>query len=263
MKPIAAALQGAQEIGFTVLTISISLVAVFIPLLMMGGIVGTAVPRIFGGAVGGDRGFDVVSLTTTPMMCAHLLKEHESHGRIYRAERARLSTGSSESVRADAATACCGIPRITLLVLAATIGLNVYLFVRVPKGFFPQQDNGRMQGTVLGDQDTSFQAMQGILLQMVKMVRGRPGRGHRDRVHRRQRRRRKHHQPGAHEYSVEAAVPSGRFRCTTSSSGCGRKLAGCAARHCICRPRRTCGWAGDRARRCISSPCAATICRIW
>ncbi len=172
MKPFAAALKGAEEIGFTVLTISISLVAVFIPLLLMGGIVG----RLF-------REFSVVlsvaiavsmlvSLTTTPMMCAHLLKEHVAHGWMYRTTERGFNW--IVDLYGRSLTRVLKHPAITLLVLAATIGLNAYLFVRVPKGFFPQQDNGRMQGTMLGDQDTSFQAMEGTLLQMVKIVEADP-----------------------------------------------------------------------------------------
>ncbi len=168
MKPMAAALRGSREIGFTVLTISTSLVAVFIPLLMMGGIVG----RLF-------REFSVVlsvaiavslaiSLTTTPMMCAHLLRQQRSHGRLYRANESvfnwilRIYSTTLDRVLRHS--------YITLVVLAATIALNVYLYIRVPKGFFPQQDTGRMTGTILGDQDTSFQAMQGVMLQMVKII---------------------------------------------------------------------------------------------
>jgi multidrug efflux pump len=163
MRPFAAALKGAEEIGFTVLTISISLVAVFIPLLMMGGIVG----RLF-------REFSVVLSVAigVSMMCAHLLKEHVAHGWMYlTSERAFnwiIDTYGRTLNRV------LRHPTITLLVLAATIGLNAYLFVKVPKGFFPQQDNGRMQGTILGDQDTSFQAMEGVLLQMVKIVQADP-----------------------------------------------------------------------------------------
>jgi multidrug efflux pump subunit AcrB len=168
MKPMEAALRGSREIGFTVLTISASLVAVFLPLLLMGGIVG----RLF-------REFSVVlsvaiavslavSLTTTPMMCAHLLRGHEKHGRIYLANERMFNWIVDQY--AKTLRVVLKHPVVTLLVLAATIGLNVYLFIRVPKGFFPQQDTGRMQGTILGDQDTSFQAMQDILLQMVKLV---------------------------------------------------------------------------------------------
>jgi multidrug efflux pump len=170
--PLAAALRGAREIGPTVFTISISLIAVFIPLLLMGGIVG----RLF-------REFAVtmsvaivismaVSLSTTPMMCAHLLKENEEHGWLYRtSERGfnwivRMYGRTLERVLQH--------PAITLAVLAVTIGLNVYLYIRVPKGFFPQQDNGRLNGTVLADQDTSFQAMQGNLLQLVNIVKADP-----------------------------------------------------------------------------------------
>jgi len=172
MKPFAAALKGAEEIGFTVLTISISLVAVFIPLLMMGGIVGRLFREfsvVLSVAIGVSM---VVSLTTTPMMCAHLLKEHESHGWMYRTTERGFNW--IVDMYGRSLNRVLLHPAITLLVLAATIGLNVYLFVRVPKGFFPQQDNGRMQGTILGDQDTSFQAMEGILLQMVKIVQADP-----------------------------------------------------------------------------------------
>jgi multidrug efflux pump len=172
MTPMVAAMRGAAEIGFTVLTISISLVAVFIPLLMMGGIVG----RLF-------REFSVtlsvailvsmlISLTATPMMCAHMLRGHESHGWIYRtSERAfewviGLYGRSLQRVLNH--------PFLTLAVLLMTIGLNVYLFIRIPKGFFPQQDNGRMQGTIIADQDASFQTMQDTLLRMVNIVQDDP-----------------------------------------------------------------------------------------
>lgn len=172
MGPFEAALQGAREIGFTVLSISVSLIAVFIPLLLMGGIVG----RLF-------REFAVtmsvailismaISLTATPMMCAHLLKSHESHGRFFHwSERAfnrmvqMYGRTLSVALRHSA---------ITLAVLLATIALNVYLFIHVPKGFFPQQDNGRIIGSVIADQDTSFQAMNRILLQMVDIVKSDP-----------------------------------------------------------------------------------------
>jgi multidrug efflux pump len=172
MKPFEAALKGAEEIGFTVLTISISLVAVFIPLLLMGGIVGRLFREfsvVLSVAIGVSM---VVSLTTTPMMCAYLLKEHEEHGWMYRTSERGFNWVVDMYGRS--LTRVLQHPAITLLVLAATIGLNVYLFVKVPKGFFPQQDNGRMQGTIIGDQDTSFQAMQAVVLQMVKIVQADP-----------------------------------------------------------------------------------------
>jgi multidrug efflux pump len=168
LTPVEAALKGAQEVGFTVLTISISLVAVFIPLLLMGGIVG----RLF-------REFAVtlsvaitvsmfISLTATPMMCAHLLKHQRSHGRLYQFSE-RAFAGLVNAYGRTLAIALRFRP-ITLLVLLATIALNVYLVVRVPKGFFPQQDNGRIQGTIQADQDTSFQSMDRIMLPMVNIV---------------------------------------------------------------------------------------------
>ncbi len=186
MKPFAAALRGAREIGSTVLTMSVSLIAVFIPLLLMGGIVG----RLF-------REFAVtmsvaitismaVSLTTTPMMCAHLLKEHTTHGWMYRTSERGFNW--IVGVYGRTLARVLRHPAITLGVLAATIGLNVYLFIHVPKGFFPQQDNGRLNGTIIADQDTSFQAMEGNLRRMVKIVQAGSGGGDGGRIHRRQRR---------------------------------------------------------------------------
>jgi multidrug efflux pump len=168
MPPFQAALKGAREIGFTVLSISTSLVAVFIPLLLMGGIVG----RLF-------REFAVtlsvaivvsmvVSLTATPAMCAHLLRVQHTHGWLYRTSE----RGFNWIVRAYGKTLS-GVlryPATTLAILLATIGLNVYLYIHVSKGFFPQQDNGRVMGAIQADQDTSFQAMDRILLQMIKIV---------------------------------------------------------------------------------------------
>ena len=155
----AAALRGAREIGFTVFTISVSLVAVFIPLLLMGGIVGRLF-REFAVTMSVAIAISmVISLTTTPMMCAYLLKEHESHGWLYRTSERAFNWIVNLYGRTLARVL--RHPAITLGVLLATIGLNVYLFIHVPKGFFPQQDNGRLNGTIIADQDTSFQAMEG------------------------------------------------------------------------------------------------------
>ena len=168
MTPMAAALRGAQEIGSTVLTISISLVAVFIPLLLMGGIVGRLF-REFAVTLSVAIGVSmVISLTATPMMCAHLLRKHETHGRLYLA----TEKGFNWVVRQYGKTLSVVLrhPAVTLLVLIAMIALNVSLFVRVPKGFFPQQDNGRIMGSIQADQDTSFQAMNDLLLGMDKIV---------------------------------------------------------------------------------------------
>jgi multidrug efflux pump len=174
MAPRDAALIGAKEIGFTVVSISVSLVAVFIPILLMGGIVG----RLF-------REFAVtlavaifvsmlVSLTTTPVMCAYLFKPHaaERHGWIYRANERVFDwiLGQYERslgwvLRHQA---------IVLTVAIVTMGATVYLYVRVPKGFFPQQDAGRLTGTIQADQDTSFQAMSRRVAQFVEVVKQDP-----------------------------------------------------------------------------------------
>ena len=174
MSPMQAALKGASEIGFTVLSISISLVAVFIPILMMGGIVG----RLF-------REFAVtlsvailvslvVSLTTTPMMCSRLLKHvrEENQGRLYRlSERGfqwvlRVYERSLTWVLEHSA--------LTLTVLLITIAGNFYLFYKVPKGFFPQQDNGTVFGGIQGSQDISFQAMQVATRRIINVVKSDP-----------------------------------------------------------------------------------------
>jgi multidrug efflux pump len=172
--PIEAALAGASEIGFTVVTISVSLVAVFIPILLMGGIVG----RLF-------REFAVtlsaaifvsmlVSLTATPMMCALLLRSHdqERHGAVYRA-----SERAFEWVLARYAAALrwvLGHQPLTLGVTLVTMAATIYLYVVIPKGFFPQQDVGRLNGTLIADQDTSFQAMEKRVKQFAEVVRQDP-----------------------------------------------------------------------------------------
>jgi multidrug efflux pump len=166
--PFAAALKGAKEIGSTVVTMSTSLVAVFIPLLLMGGIVGRLL-REFAVTLSVAIAVSmVVSLTATPMMCAHLLKGHETHGRLY-----NFVEDAFDAVVRLYGKMLSFVLRhsfVTLLVLLTTIGLNVYLFLHVPNGFFPQQDTGRMNGQILADQDTSFQSMDKILLQMVNIV---------------------------------------------------------------------------------------------
>jgi len=173
MRPLQAALLGAKEIGFTVLSISISLVAVFTPLLLMGGIVG----RLF-------REFAVtlsvailvslvVSLTTTPMMCSRLLKEKQEHGRLYHASERVFAWILSLYERS--LTWVLRHPAPMLLLLLITIGVNVYLLVIVPKGFFPQQDTGRLAGGIQGAQDSSFAAMRQRMVRFVDIVKSDPG----------------------------------------------------------------------------------------
>ena len=172
MRPFAAALKGAREIGFTVITISISLVAVFLPLLLMRGIVGRLF-REFAVTMSVAIGISLaVSLAATPMMCAHLLKPHDSPGRLYwwseRVFRAVVDA------YARTLTRVLRQPAITMAFLLATMGLNVFLFIHASKGFFPQQDNGRINGSIQADQDTSFQAMNGILLRMNAILKADP-----------------------------------------------------------------------------------------
>jgi multidrug efflux pump len=168
--PVQAAFLGAREIGFTVLSMSTSLVAVFIPILMMGGIVG----RLF-------REFAVtlsvaiavsllVSLTVTPMMCAKFLRsaDKEKHGRIYRFSEKFFDT--ILSLYSRSLKVVLRHQPLTLLITIATAALSVYLYIIVPKGFFPQQDTGRIQGSVQAAQDISFAAMKEKMTQFVTLI---------------------------------------------------------------------------------------------
>ncbi len=174
IKPMQAALRGAREMGFTVLSMSLSLIAVFIPVLMMGGIIG----RLF-------REFAVtlsiaivislvVSLTLTPMLASRWLKPRDEKppGRLGAwtdRSYARLLHGYDRSL-----TWALKHHRIMLLVFFATIGLNIYLYAIVPKGFFPQQDTGLMIGNIQADQSISFDAMANKLERVVKIVKANP-----------------------------------------------------------------------------------------
>ena len=180
---LEAALRGAREVGFTVLTISLSLVAVFIPLLFMGGAVG----RMF-------REFAmtlsiavmislVISLTTTPMMCAMLLKpqrnaaERQSVAQRSRGAVARglaRAQGALERAYGHALDWSLAAPWTVMAVLAVVVALNVYLFMAIPKGFFPEQDNGQLQGGLRADQSISSSALAEKLQQAVDIVRRDP-----------------------------------------------------------------------------------------
>lgn len=159
MAPLAAATRGGKEIGFTVLSISVSLIAVFIPILLMSGIVGRLFREFAVTLSVAIMVSMVISLTTTPMMCAYMLKEkgRESHGKLF-----VLSEWAFNFVVGLYARSLGWVlnhQRTTMLVTLSTIGFTIYLYVIVPKGFFPQQDTGRLMGNLLADQATSFQAM--------------------------------------------------------------------------------------------------------
>src|SRR5579872_6665460 len=173
MSPVEAALKGANEVGFTVLSMSISLIAVFIPILLMGGIIG----RLF-------REFAVVisisimislaiSLATTPMMCAVLLRhEPDRHGRLYRMSE-RFFEAMLNVYRRTLAVAL-RHPALMIVTLLVVMGLNVYLYIVIPKGFFPQQDTGRLIGSIQADQSISFQLMQKKLTQFITIIKSDP-----------------------------------------------------------------------------------------
>jgi multidrug efflux pump len=174
MPPMKAAFQGSKEIGFTIFSISMSLIAVFIPILLMAGIVG----RLF-------REFAitlstailvsmVISLTTTPMMCAYLLRDEKviKHGSAYRITERGFAWMLSVYSRSLTWVLKHPGPMLTILIL--TIALNFYLIVIIPKGFFPQQDTGSITGSVRGPQDASFQVMNNSILQLVNVIKSDP-----------------------------------------------------------------------------------------
>ncbi|HSI86554.1 MAG: multidrug efflux RND transporter permease subunit [Candidatus Methylacidiphilales bacterium] len=173
MKPFDAALRGAREIGFTVVSISISLVAVFIPLLLMGGIIGRLFREFAVTLSVAIMVSMVISLTTTPMMCALLLRPHK-HGKEAADEHTSgfIDGFFLRVVRFYdwSLTRVLRAPLITLMVLLITIVLNVHFFLIVPKGFFPQQDTGRLNGGIQSDQAASFEATQKRLAQLVSTL---------------------------------------------------------------------------------------------
>jgi multidrug efflux pump len=171
MPRLQAALRGAREVGFTVVSMSLSLIAVFIPILLMGGVVGRLFREFAITLSAAILVSLIVSLTTTPMMCSRVTEEHggaRPHGRLYRVSERAFTTvqdgyrRSLDWALANGAT--------VMLILAVTVALNVYLYIRVPKGFFPQQDTGLMMGNIQADQAISFQAMRGKLQHFVDVV---------------------------------------------------------------------------------------------
>ena len=157
MKPMQAALKGAEEIGFTVLSMSVSLIAVFIPILMMSGVVGRLF-REFAVILSVSIAISmVVSITVTPMMCAWLLKEDHGHGYLYNQSEKFFQWVIS--TYASALDVALNHPAAVLVTVFLTMGVNVYLYDKVPKGFFPQQDTGRLGGAIVGEQHISYQAL--------------------------------------------------------------------------------------------------------
>jgi len=174
MSPFEAAMKGAREVGFTVVSMSTSLVAVFVPILLMGGIIGRLFREFAVTLSAAIMVSLVVSLTTTPMMCARVLRpqSEEKPGRLSRfVERmfARLLQGYDRTLQW-----ALGHRRVMLVALLGTVVMNIYLYVIVPKGFMPQQDTGRIMGNLVADQSISFQAMRQKLVNFVAVVRADP-----------------------------------------------------------------------------------------
>ena len=174
MPPLKAAFQGSKEIGFTVFSISMSLIAVFIPILLMSGIVGRLFREFAITLATAIVVSMVISLTTTPMMCAYLLKDERAikHGRAFRISERGFTWVLSGYSRSLAWVLKNPWPIFTLLLL--TIALNFYLIFIIPTGFFPQQDTGAITGSVRGPQDASFAVMNNSVLQLVNVIKADP-----------------------------------------------------------------------------------------
>jgi len=174
MPPFQAAMRGAREITFTVLSMTLSLVAVFVPILFMGGMMGRLFREFAVTLTVAILVSLVVSLTTTPMMSARILRPDlgVSHGRFY-----RLAERVFDAMRDGYAASLAWVlrhPRSMLVLTLATMALSVYLYTVVPKGFFPQQDTGRMFGNIQAAQDISFQAMRQKLTEVVEIIKSDP-----------------------------------------------------------------------------------------
>ncbi|HEN3608218.1 TPA: multidrug efflux RND transporter permease subunit MdtC [Yersinia enterocolitica] len=169
VKPMVAALRGVREVGFTVLSMSVSLVAVFIPLLLMEGLPGRLF-REFAVTLSVAIGISlVISLTLTPMMCAHLLRAQPA-GKQQRIRGFGKVLLAIQQGYGRSLNWVLGHTRWVMVVLLSTIALNVWLYISIPKTFFPEQDTGRMMGFIQADQSISFQAMQQKLKDFMKIV---------------------------------------------------------------------------------------------
>lgn len=173
MKPLQAALTGVREVGFTVLSMSLSLIAVFLPLLMIGGLIGRffsefAITLSVAIAIS-----MVVSLTLTPMMCAYLLKPHRARSQPRRRGAGRMLLAIQQGYGRSLGWVL-NHARWVLLLLFGTIALTVWLFIQVPKTFMPEQDTGRLSGSISADQSISFQAMRQKLQDFMVIVKADP-----------------------------------------------------------------------------------------
>ena len=176
MDRFRAALLGAREVGFTVLSISLSLVAVFIPLLFMGGQVGRLFREFAVTLSAAVMISMVISLTTTPMMCAWLLKRGDGQARPQGRVGRFFERGFDRMLSAYERSLDWALYHrwLVMFILVSVVGMNIYLFIAAPKGFFPQQDTGQLNGGLRADQSISFQAMQGKLRQLVNIIRRDP-----------------------------------------------------------------------------------------
>ena len=256
MAPFEAAIKGAAGIGFTVVSISVSLIAVFIPILLMSGIVGRLFREFAVTLSAAVLVSLVISLTTTPMMAAHLLKPHgeEKHNRWYVVSE-RFFKGMLDHYESSLLWVLDHQP-LTLMVALGTLALSIFLFTVVPKGFFPQQDTGRLMGAVQADQDTSFQAMHDRLAQLVGVIDKDPavdnviaftgGNGATN---------------TANMYIGLKPLSERKINADWLSGASARRSRTSRASTCICRPFRICESAAEAATRNTSSRSRATTSR--
>ncbi len=256
MPPMKAAFEGSREIGFTILSISMSLIAVFIPILFMAGIVG----RLF-------REFAitlstailvsmVISLTTTPMMCAYLLKDERTikHGRAYRVTEKGFAWMVSTYSRSLKWVLKHPVPMLILLLLTIALEFLSHL-TSFPKGFFPQQDTGVITGSARGPQDASFPVMDNSILQIEKVIQADPAVAECNCPYR----LREHRQ---YLYRAEAAQCAEDLRRGGYQSLAAQVEPASRRFSLSCRQRRICASADDRRTRSTNTPFSRTTFRI-
>src|SRR6202040_1595016 len=170
MRPYHAALEGAKQIGFTVLSISLSLIAAFTPLIFMDGLVGRLLREFSLTLTFAIVVSTVVSLTITPMICAHYIKATTSDNAIWLDRIVEGSLSRIVAFYARTLRVVLGFPFLTLIVFFATIALTVVLYIKTPKGYFPTDDSGFVIGATRASPDISFQAMLGLQQQLADIV---------------------------------------------------------------------------------------------
>ncbi len=236
-RPFEAAMIGSQEIGFTIVSMTLSLTAVFIPLLLMGGLIGRLFREFAVTVSVAILMSGVVSLVLTPMMCAWMLQPARARSSATSRFMAWLEAGFQRSLDVYAVALRWSLRHrlFMIFVMAATMAATAWLYIVIPKGFFPQQDNGTIQGTTEAAQDISYAAMVERVHELAEVVDRRSRRRHRLLLGRRQSDRQ--HRPA--DDRPQAADASARRARPRSSTGCAARPPRSPASRCSGRRART------------------------